>query len=80
MPTPEERLTFAVPDKGEVSGVYARPARAFATIVVAHGAGAGMDHPFMSGFTRAMNDEGALHRRPRQQLSHGTRVPPEQVT
>jgi len=59
MPTPEERLTFAVPDKGEVSGVYARPARAFATIVVAHGAGAGMDHPFMSGFTRAMNDEGA---------------------
>ena len=59
MPTPEERLTFAVPDKGEVSGVYARPTRAFATIVVAHGAGAGMDHPFMSGFTRAMNDEGA---------------------
>ena len=59
MPTPEERLTFAVPDKGEVSGVYARPARAFATIVVAHGAGAGMDHPFMSGFTRAMNDEGS---------------------
>jgi len=58
MPAPEERLTFAVPDKGEVSGVYARPGRAFATIVVAHGAGAGMEHPFMSGFTRAMNDEG----------------------
>ena len=50
MPTTEERFSFAVPDKGEVSGVYARPARAFATSVVAHGAGAGMDQPFMSGF------------------------------
>jgi predicted alpha/beta-hydrolase family hydrolase len=54
----EERLTFDVPDKGPVSGVYARPAGARSTIVVAHGAGAGMDHPFMTGFTRAMNDEG----------------------
>jgi predicted alpha/beta-hydrolase family hydrolase len=54
----EERLTFDVPDKGPVSGVYARPAGARSTIVVAHGAGAGMDHPFLTGFTRAMNDEG----------------------
>ena len=41
-----------------VSGVYARPDDASATIVVAHGAGAGMEHPFMSGFTRAMNTLG----------------------
>ncbi|MGM1017649.1 MAG: alpha/beta family hydrolase [Actinomycetota bacterium] len=28
------------------------------TIVVAHGAGAGKDHPFLAGFTRALGDEG----------------------
>jgi predicted alpha/beta-hydrolase family hydrolase len=58
MPTPEERLTIAVPERGGVSGVYARPDGADATIVVAHGAGAGMDHPFMVGFTRGMNGVG----------------------
>ncbi len=41
-----------------VSGVYARPDAPVATLVVAHGAGAGMDHPFLSGFTRALNDDG----------------------
>ena len=56
MATPEERLTIAVPDAGAVSAVYARPVGADASIVVAHGAGAGMDHPFMVGFTRTMND------------------------
>jgi predicted alpha/beta-hydrolase family hydrolase len=57
MTAPEERLTI---EEGRVavSGVYARPARPAATLVVAHGAGAGMDHPFMVGFTRAINDEG----------------------
>lgn len=54
MSAPEERLTIGGPSP--VSGVYARPADATATIVVAHGAGAGMDHPFLVGFTRAMND------------------------
>lgn len=58
MPKPEERFAFAVPEQGDVSAVYARPPGADATLVVAHGAGAGMDHPFMAGFTRAMNDEG----------------------
>jgi uncharacterized protein len=53
---PEERLTIEGPSP--VSGMYAEPAGAEATIVVAHGAGAGMDHPFIVGFTRAMNDEG----------------------
>jgi uncharacterized protein len=41
-----------------VSGVYARPDDPVATLVVAHGAGAGMEHPFLSGFTRALNDDG----------------------
>jgi uncharacterized protein len=58
MSTPEERVKIEVPEKGPVSGAYARPTGARSTIVVAHGAGAGMEHPFMVGFTRAMNDGG----------------------
>ncbi|WP_136707348.1 alpha/beta family hydrolase [Agromyces sp. H66] len=53
----EQRIAIDV-DGAPVSGVYARPADASATIVVAHGAGAGMEHPFMSGFTRAMDALG----------------------
>ena len=43
----------------DVSAAYARPANPLATVVVAHGAGAGMEHPFMVGFTDALNDGGA---------------------
>ncbi|GAA1814126.1 alpha/beta family hydrolase [Agromyces neolithicus] len=53
----EQPITIVV-DGSRVSGVYARPDGASATIVVAHGAGAGMEHPFLSGFTRALNDDG----------------------
>jgi len=55
--TNEERIRIEI-DGGSVSGAYARPAHPIATVVVAHGAGAGMDHPFMSGFTDAMNERG----------------------
>ncbi|MDQ0576762.1 alpha/beta hydrolase family protein [Agromyces albus] len=55
--TTEQHITIDV-DGTPVSGVYARPADSAATIVVAHGAGAGMEHPFMAGFTRALNDDG----------------------
>src|SRR5918994_5984546 len=57
MPVAESPVTIAVGDL-QVSAVHARPENAFATLVVAHGAGAGMEHPFMSGFTRALNDDG----------------------
>ncbi|WP_104139099.1 alpha/beta family hydrolase [Arthrobacter sp. ZGTC131] len=57
MPTAESPVTFAVGDV-QVSGAYARPDSPFATLVVAHGAGAGMEHPFLRGFTRALNDDG----------------------
>lgn len=53
----EERIRFDA-GKGEASAVFAKPARPAATLVIAHGAGAGMDHPFLVGFARAMNDEG----------------------
>jgi predicted alpha/beta-hydrolase family hydrolase len=57
MATDEEHLTFRVGD-ATVSGIAARPDDASSTVVVAHGAGAGMEHPFMAGFTRALNAEG----------------------
>nr|WP_051423364.1 alpha/beta family hydrolase [Arthrobacter sp. MA-N2] len=41
-----------------VSGIYARPDKPFATLVLAHGAGAGMEHPFLEGLARALNDDG----------------------
>ena len=57
MPTETEELTVNVGD-GTVSAVFARPADAWASMVVAHGAGSGMEHPFLTGFTDAMNDAG----------------------
>ncbi|HET7780959.1 alpha/beta family hydrolase [Pseudarthrobacter sp. C1] len=41
-----------------VSGTYACPDSPSATVVLAHGAGAGMEHPFLRGFTDALNSLG----------------------
>ncbi|HEX5936287.1 MAG TPA: alpha/beta family hydrolase [Actinomycetota bacterium] len=57
MAGPEESLRLDTV-KGPVSARYARPPSPSATIVVAHGAGAGMDHPFLVGFSRACVEEG----------------------
>ena len=57
MPTAEERFTFDA-GKGSVSAVFATPKKGSPVLVIAHGAGSGMDHPFLVGFTRAMNDLG----------------------
>jgi uncharacterized protein len=57
MAGPEESLRLDTV-KGAVSARYARPPSPSATIVVAHGAGAGMDHPFLVGFARACVEEG----------------------
>jgi uncharacterized protein len=47
-------------DIGEttVSGAFAGSADAFATLVLAPGAGANFDHPFLVGFTKALGDAG----------------------
>ncbi|MGC5222777.1 alpha/beta family hydrolase [Micromonospora sp. DT81.3] len=42
----------------EVSADHQRPDDAWATIVIAHGAGAGYRHPFLVGFARGMRAEG----------------------
>ncbi len=50
-------IRIAVGDS-TVSGAFARPTDAFATLVIAPGAGAGFDHPFLVGFADALNDKG----------------------
>lgn len=44
----ERNIRFAVPDKGAVPGILLRPDNAECLLVMAHGAGAGMDHSFMA--------------------------------
>jgi len=50
-------LTLAVGGAGSVSALLLRPAHARAAYVFAHGAGAGMHHPFMAQLAEAL---GAL--------------------
>ncbi len=45
--TTVEHLRFGVADRGEVSALLCQPAKARRLLVLAHGAGAGMSHPFM---------------------------------
>ncbi len=46
--TPAERLRLGIPGTdGTVSALWRRPRGARAALVLAHGAGAGMEHPFM---------------------------------
>jgi predicted alpha/beta-hydrolase family hydrolase len=42
----------------DVSAAYGRPLDAWGTIAIAHGAGAGYRHPFLTGFARGMRDQG----------------------
>lgn len=59
MSVDEQPLLIDIGDGiGAVPAVLARPHAARATVVVAHGAGAGKDHPFLSGFARAIADLG----------------------
>ncbi|MET1043028.1 MAG: alpha/beta family hydrolase [Microbacteriaceae bacterium] len=53
----DEPLSIPVGD-GSVSALYARPETPSATLVIAHGAGAGKEHPFLTGFSHAMNEAG----------------------
>ena len=57
---PEERsgIQLAVPDHGTTSGVVVRPRKPTAALVLAHGAGAGMEHPFMDAAARRLAAHG----------------------
>jgi uncharacterized protein len=51
-------VTIAVDDEGRVSGLLQSPPGARACYVIAHGAGAGMAHPFMGAIAKALAERG----------------------
>jgi uncharacterized protein len=51
-------VTITVSDTTRVSGLLQKPPRARACYVLAHGAGAGMDHPFMDNVARGLASRG----------------------
>jgi predicted alpha/beta-hydrolase family hydrolase len=51
-------LTIAVDETHRVSGLLLAPARARACYVLAHGAGAGMTHPFMESAAGELSERG----------------------
>ena len=53
-----EALTFEVPGAGPVSALLERPADANLGYVLAHGAGAGMRHPFLEAMARRLAARG----------------------
>jgi predicted alpha/beta-hydrolase family hydrolase len=53
-----EELRFAVEGGGEVSALLCRPAKARRLLVLAHGAGAGMSHPFMAKLAEGLAGVG----------------------
>ena len=53
-----ERLRFAVEGAGEVSAILMRPANARWLLALAHGAGAGMTHPFLEKLARELAATG----------------------
>jgi predicted alpha/beta-hydrolase family hydrolase len=53
-----ERSRFAVPGAGEVSAILVRPAKTRWLLVLAHGAGAGMTHPFLEKLAGELAEAG----------------------
>jgi hypothetical protein len=51
-----ENTRFAVQNAGEVSAILLRPQNAESLLVLAHGAGAGMNHPFMAALVYKLAD------------------------
>lgn len=63
MDTPEAEISVDVDGVGQTTAILyqaATAARHSATLILAHGAGAGQRHPFMTGFARALSERG-LH-------------------
>jgi predicted alpha/beta-hydrolase family hydrolase len=53
-----QKLDIEITGSGYVSALMIRPAEARACYVFAHGAGAGMTHPFMETFAAGLGDRG----------------------
>src|SRR5215510_14049459 len=46
--------TIEIPGLGETSALWSGPVAPIAVLVLAHGAGAGMTHPFLESFAQAL--------------------------
>jgi predicted alpha/beta-hydrolase family hydrolase len=55
---PPQPLTIAIGDAAAVSALLIHPPQARACVVLAHGAGAGMTHPFMAAVAAGLGDRG----------------------
>src|ERR1700736_5895060 len=53
-----QQVTIEINDAHRVSGLLLTPSRARACYVLAHGAGAGMDHPFMAAVAAELAERG----------------------
>ena len=53
-----EPVTITVDDARSVSGLFLAPPRAHACYILAHGAGAGMAHPFMAAVATELGERG----------------------
>jgi hypothetical protein len=53
-----QEISIEVPGAGEVSALLLRPTQAHALLVLAHGAGAGMQHSFLETLARELAAEG----------------------
>ncbi|HEY2968535.1 MAG TPA: alpha/beta family hydrolase [Casimicrobiaceae bacterium] len=76
MGTSPQPLTIAVDDAQRVSGLLQTPREARACYVLAHGAGAGMAHPFMAAVANGLAERGiATLRYQFPYMEHGSKRP-----
>src|SRR4029450_4366213 len=57
-PTSAQKLEIEIGSAGSVSALLDRPPKARACFVFAHGAGAGMTHPFMQAVASGLGERG----------------------
>jgi uncharacterized protein len=70
------QLTIEVNETHTVSGLLLAPERPFACYILAHGAGAGMTHPFMTAVAEGLKTRGmATLRYQFPYMEHGSRLP-----
>ena len=55
---PPQALTISLPSGGSVAALLDQPPDPFACYVLAHGAGAGMEHPFLAGLAARLCEHG----------------------
>ena len=70
----------ATPSRGEVGALLLRPASARALLVLAHGAGAGMEHPFMTQAAEGLATHGVATLRYRFPYAEAGRRGPDPPT